>query len=234
MTTTHPGWQIDELATIGRENLDPRHVHRYDEKEDAGASREVALLQSLGYGTESVVVDLGAGTGQFALEAAESFGRVVAVDPSPVMLAKLRDSVRQRDSSLEVVQGGFLSYQHQGQCADVIYSRWALHHLPDFWKSIALHRMRAMLPAGGHLRLSDVVFCFDIDEAEDRIEAWCAAIGADETGWTRVDAEEHVRDEHSTYSWLLEPMIEAAGFEIGEAVYSDDRFLAQYLLIAAP
>lgn len=27
-------------------------------------------------------------------------------------------------------------------------------------------------------------------------------------------------------------MIEAAGFEIREAVYSDDRFLAQYLLIA--
>lgn len=232
MTTMRPGWQIDEIASIGRENLDPDHVARYDEKENAAASREVALLQSLGFEPESVVVDVGAGTGQFALEAAEAFDRVVAVDPSPVMLARLRDSVEQRGSTLEVVEGGFLTYEHQGAAADVVYSRWALHHLPDFWKSIALHRIRAMLPAGGLLRLSDVVFSFDIEEAEDRIEAWCAAIGADDTEWTRDDAEEHVREEHSTYSWLLEPMIVAAGFKIREAEYSDDRFLAEYLLIA--
>ena len=233
MTATQPGWRIDELATIGRENLDPSHVARYDEKEDAGALREVAMLRSMGYGAESVIVDLGAGTGQFALEAAQSFGRVVAVDPSPVMLARLRDSVRHRSSNLDVVEGGFLTYQHQGALADVVYSRWALHHLPDFWKSIALHRIRAMLPTGGLLRLSDVVFSFGIHEAEDRIEAWCAALGADGSGWTREDAEEHVRDEHSTYSWLLEPMIEAAGFEIRESVYSGDGFMAQYLLIAS-
>ena len=95
-----------------------------------------------------------------------------------------------------------------------------------------MHRIRATLPTGGLLRLSDVVFAFGIDEAEDRVEAWCAALGADDSEWTREDAEEHVRDEHSTYSWLLEPMIEAAGFEIREAVYSDDRFLAEYLLTA--
>ncbi len=76
------------------------------------------------------------------------------------------------------------------------------------------------------------MFAFGIDEAEDRVEAWCAALGADDSEWTREDAEEHMRDEHSTYSWLLEPMIEAAGFEIREAVYSDDRFLAEYLLTA--
>jgi SAM-dependent methyltransferase len=233
MTTTRAGWQIDEVASIGRENLDPAHVARYDDKEDAGAAQEVALLKSLGYGLRSVMVDLGAGTGQFALEAARAFGRVVAVDPSPVMLARLRESARRRDSNLEVVEAGFLTYQHQGVAPDVVYSRWALHHLPDFWKSIALHRMRAMLPAGGLLRLSDVVFSFSVGEAEERIEQWCAAIGADDTEWTRDDAEEHVRDEHSTYSWLLEPMIEAAGFEIREAKYSDDRFLADYLLNAA-
>jgi hypothetical protein len=148
------------------------------------------------------------------------------------MLARLRESVRQRGSNLDVGEGGFLTYEHRGALADVVYSRWALHHLPDFWKSIALHRIRAMLPTGGLLRLSDVVFSFGIGQAEDCVEAWCAAPGADDSEWTREDAEEHVRDEHSTYSWLLEPMIEAAGFEIREAVYSDDRFLAQYLLTA--
>ena len=51
--------------------------------------------------------------------------------------------------------------------------------------------------------------------------------------WTCEDAEEHVRDEHSTYSWLSEPMTEAAGLEIREAVYGDDRFLAEYLVRAS-
>lgn len=232
MSVTRPSWRIDEVASIGRENLDPVHVARYDDKEDAGAGQEVALLQSLGCGPDSVVVDIGAGTGQFALAAAEVFGRVVAVDPSPVMLSRLRQSVLERDSSLEVVEAGFLTYEHGGRAPDVLYSRWALHHLPDFWKSLALHRARALLPVGGLFRLSDVVFSFAIEEAEERIESWCTALGADETEWTREDAEEHVRDEHSTYSWLLEPMIEAAGFEIRDVTYSEDRFLADYILSA--
>lgn len=234
MNKAHVGWQLDEVASIGRENLDPAHVARYDAKEDAGALEEVALLTSLGCGPESIVVDVGAGTGQFALAAAEEFGRVTAVDPSPVMLAQLRDSVRQRGSKLEVVEAGFLTYEHRGSTPDLLHSRWALHHLPDFWKSLALRRARSLLRAGGLFRLSDVVFSFGVDEAEERIEAWCAAIGADDTEWTREEAEEHVRDEHSTYSWLLEPMIAAAGFEIREATYSEDRFLADYLLVAAP
>jgi hypothetical protein len=42
-----------------------------------------------------------------------------------------------------------------------------------------------------------------------------------------------VRDEHSTFTWLLEPMIERAGFRVDEAVYSQDGIFAQYLLRAA-
>ena len=148
------------------------------------------------------------------------------------MLARLRDSVRRRGSGLEVVEGGFLTYEHQGAAPDVIYSRWALHHLPDFWKSIALHRIRAMLPTGGLCGCP--TWCSPSASTRPRtcIESWCSALGADDSEWTREEAEEHIRDEHSTYSWLLEPMIEAAGFEISEATYSQDRFLAEYLLVA--
>ncbi|MGO1974867.1 MAG: class I SAM-dependent methyltransferase [Propionibacteriaceae bacterium] len=227
-----PGWKLDELDSIGRENLDPVHVAAYDSKEDARAADEVALLQSSGCGADTMVVDLGAGTGQFALEAAKSFARVVAVDPSPEMLAVLRESVRRKGSPVEVVEAGFLTYEHTGPPPDLVYSRWALHHLPDFWKALALRRVRAMLLVGGLFRLSDVVFSFGVEEAEDRIEAWCAAVGADDTEWTREDAEEHIRDEHSTYSWLLESMIERTGFEIRAASYGGDGFLADYLLVA--
>jgi hypothetical protein len=37
-----------------------------------------------------------------------------------------------------------------------------------------------------------------------------------------------VRDEHSTFTWLLEPMIERAGFRIEDAAYSQDAIFASY------
>ncbi len=228
-----PGWWLDETASIGRENLDESHVSRYDEKEDADAGAEVRLLQAAGLGRSSIVVDLGAGTGQFALAAAEVCRRVIAVDPSPVMLSLLEEKARSRAVPLEIVRGGFLTYEHVGEPPDVVYSRFALHHLPDFWKAVALARIRRMLGPQAILRLWDVVYHFPVEEAEDRIERWCATGSSADGEWTRADLEEHVRDESSTFTWLLEPMIRHTGFEIRDVRYSDDGFFAKYLLSAA-
>ena len=223
---------LDELATAGRENLDPAHVSQYDEKEDGRAGDEVRLLEEHGLTRDSQVVDLGAGTGQFTLAVAPKCARVVAVDISPVMLARLEAKLDiARVQNVDVVRAGFITYEHAGPPADFVYSRWALHHIPDFWKAFALRRMRAALRPGGLLRLSDIVYSFDADEAEDRIEAWCATLPevAPQGEWVRSDIEEHVRDEHSTFTWLLEPMIERAGFELEAAEYTGDGFHAEYL-----
>jgi SAM-dependent methyltransferase len=229
-----PGWLLDELSSAGRENLDADHVARYDAKMDAGAAAEVELLQGLGLADRSTLVDLGAGTGQLTLAAAAVAARVVAVDVSPVMLQRLRTQVgRAGLTNVDVVRAGFLTYRHQGEPADVVYSRYALHHLPDFWKAVALARIRAVLRPGGVLRLSDVVWHFGPHEATDRIEAWCATAGTQVEGeWSREELEEHVRDEHSTFTWLLEPMIERSGFDIEDATYSADGVDAQYVLRA--
>jgi FkbM family methyltransferase len=226
-------WLLDEVASAGRENLDPGHVARYDLKEDAGAAAEVRLLLGVALGPDSVVVDIGAGTGQFTLAVAAACARVVAVDVSPVMLRALRAKVEAAGvANVEGVQAGFLSYEHEGRPADVVYSRYALHHLPDFWKGVALARLRRVLRPGGLLRLCDVVYGFEPAAAEERIEAWCATGGsgvADDGEWSRAELEEHVRDENSTYTWLLEPMIERTGFAIEQATYSPDQIFAAYL-----
>lgn len=227
-----PEWVLDEISTAGRENLDPVHASRYDSKEDAEAAKEVGLLISLGLNDGNDVVDLGAGTGQFAVTAAAECNRLVAVDVSEVMLEQLRAKVAERGTTnIEIVNAGFLTYEHAGRPADFIYSRWALHQIPDFWKSLALTRMRRALRAGGVLRVSDIVYCFEPDEAEEPLEAWCTTLP--EVGsageWVRSDIVEHVRDEHSTYSWLLEPMIERCGFRIEVAERSEDGFFAAYV-----
>src|SRR5690606_12674214 len=107
------GWLLDELESAGRENLDAVHAARYDAKEDAAAASEVALCRDLGLTEDSVVVELGAGTGQFALAVAPHCARVVAVDVSPVMLKVLRAKLDQAPPSrVEAVQAGFLTYEH--------------------------------------------------------------------------------------------------------------------------
>ncbi|MFT4137085.1 methyltransferase domain-containing protein [Microbacterium sp.] len=228
-----PTWFLDETHSLGRENTDPEHVAHYDEKEDAGAADEIAMLRRMLPSKASEVVDLGAGTGQFALLAAEQWESVTAVDPSPVMLDLLRRKARAAGSSLRIVEAGYLTYERPAASVDLVYSRYALHHLPDFWKALALARIREMLRPGGILRLWDVVYHFPLDEAIERIEHWCATgYSAEEGGWTRADLEEHVRDEHSTFTWLLEPMLVEARFAIDDAVYDDDGIFAKYLLRA--
>jgi len=228
----NPGWLLDEVGSAGRENLDADHVSRYDAKEDAASAEEVLFLTRLGLTPESVVVDIGAGTGQFAIAVAPACARVVAVDVSPVMLNGLRAKLAQaRLDNVEIVRAGFLTYEHRGSAADFVYSRYALHHLPDFWKGVALARLRRTLRPGALLRLSDVVYNFDPVDAEDRIEAWCSTGNApDAGGWSRDELEEHVRDEHSTFSWLLEAMMRRTGFTIEDVEYSDDGIFGKYVL----
>jgi len=230
--SSDPGWLLDELASAGRENLDAAHVARYDIKEDADAGSEIALLQDLGLNEGSTLLDMGAGTGQLALAAAPVCGLVIAVDISPVMLARLRAEVAARAlANVDCVRAGFLTYEHAGELVDFAYSRYALHHLPDFWKAIALTRLNQVLRPGGVLRLWDVVYEFEPHDAPRQLEAWCSTGGVSvNSEWTREEIEEHVRDEHSTFTWLLEAMIVRAGFEIEDASYSDDRVSARYVL----
>jgi ubiquinone/menaquinone biosynthesis C-methylase UbiE len=200
----------------------------------ARAAAEAALLKEIGLGPDSLVVEFGAGTGQLTVEVAPACSQVIAVDVSEPMLARLRAKVADLGlGNVRIVKAGFISYQHAGPPADFIYSRYALHHLPDFWKALALSRLRGMLRAGGVLRLWDVVYDFAPSEAQERIEAWCAT-GADtaDAAWSRAELEEHVRDEHSTFTWLLEPMFTRSGFEIAHADHSEDGIFAKYLLRA--
>lgn len=79
----------------------------------------------------------------------------------------------------------------------------------------------------------DVVDRFDAAEAGERIEAWCAPFGeAAGGGWARWGLEEHVREEHSTFTWLLEEMCRRAQFDIESADRSDDGVDARDLLSA--
>jgi SAM-dependent methyltransferase len=212
-------WYPDEAASAGPEHLDSAYVAGYDAKAGIDLDEELALLQAQGLGPETTLVDLGAGTGALALAAAPHCLRVVAVDRSAAMLAAARERLDAAGiANVELVQAGFLTYEHVGEPPQLVHTRNALHHLPDLWKGIALLRIHDLLAPGGTLILRDLVYPFEPCDADEGIEAWLA--GAAPTaaeGGTRPELEEHLRTEHSTFSWLLEPLLEHAGFDIREA-----------------
>lgn len=228
-----PAWYPDELALAGPEHLDPAYVAGYDRKAQTPFGTDLALLRGLGLDHTSTLVDFGAGTGGLALAAAPLARRVIAVDPSPAMLRAIREEAdRLHVQNLGCVRAGFLSYQHQGDPADFVYSRNALHHLPDFWKAVALARIAALLRPGGTLRLRDLVYSFAPSEADSRIEHWLSAAPEDPaSGWSRSELETHVRTEHSTFSWLLEPMLARAGLDVRAAEHSPSGVFAAYVCV---
>jgi len=222
---------FNELQYAGPEHLDPEYVVGYDHKARMDPGEDLALLRTRGLGPSSTVVDFGAGTGTFALAAAEFGCRVVAVDVSPAMLQALRAKLdRSGLANVEPVHAGFLSYEAPASTVDFVYTRNALHHLPDFWKAIALQRVAQMLRRGGVLLLRDLVYSFSPERADQVFRAWLAqAPPSPDDGWTREELETHIRTEFSTFNWLLEPMLERAGFAIEEAVHAPSQVFSKYV-----
>jgi SAM-dependent methyltransferase len=212
---------LDELAHAGQEHLDEAYVAGYEAKSQYDPAPDVDVLRAHGLDRHSTVVDLGAGTGVFAIAVAPHCSRVVAVDVSPAMIDVLHRQVAASGlDNIAVVHGGYLTYEHVGARPGFVFSRNALHQVPDFWKGIALDRVARLLPPGGVLRLRDLVFDFEPGEAPARIAEWLAgAVDDPVRGWTAEELAEHVRIEHSTYSWLFEPLLERTGFEILEREY---------------
>jgi ubiquinone/menaquinone biosynthesis C-methylase UbiE len=226
-------WLLDELAHAGLEHLDPAFVAGYDRK--AGYTRpegtdrtdgtdpaeDLAVFRAHGLDQAATLVDLGAGTGRLALAAAREFRRVIAVDVSPAMVRTMRAHAADAGlANIDCVEAGFLTYAHTGPLADGVYTRNALHQLPDFWKAVALDRIARVLRPHGVLRLRDLIYDFRPSEHAAMFERWLERATDDPTqGYTRADLAEHIRGEHSTFSWLLEPMLAAAGFRIVSAEF---------------
>ena len=226
-------WRIDELIYAGEEHLDPDYVAGYDQKSAVDPANDIEILKSHGLDSGSVVVDMGAGTGVFACAIAPHCRRVVAVDVSEAMLALLEEEIeRQKIENIEVVRAGLMSYEHPGDPADFVYSRNTFHHLPDFWKALALQRIAGILKPGAVLLLHDLVYSFDPEDAEAAIENWLrGAAPTPEAGFTREDLELHIRTEYSTFSWLFEPMLERAGFEVLETRHRPSRTYSAYVCV---
>ncbi|HPJ30169.1 MAG TPA: class I SAM-dependent methyltransferase [Methanothrix sp.] len=237
-----PAWLYDETKQIGTDYEDVSEIRAYDRR--MAKIRDVAeevgeVLDLLGLTPDAAVLEIGTGTGEFPIAAVKRCSKIIAADVSLPMLGYARDKAEKRlreegrvgdIERIEYVRGGFLTYQHRGQPLDAVVTQFVLHHLPDFWKQVALLRIAGMLRDGGRLFIRDVVYSFDAADYEgffDRYLSRMAEIGGE---GTPRDILIHIRDEHSTLGWILEGMIERAGFEIERAEYRAG-FIATFLCV---
>lgn len=221
-----PAWFYNEFQQIGTDFEDPSVVAAYDRNQRSSTvEAEQALVEQLGITAGDTVIDLGCGTGTFAIQAALTGATVHAVDVSQTMLAyaKQKATAAGMTDRIQFHHQGFLTYEHTAAPADFVVTQAALHHLPDFWKMIALLKIAAMLREDGVFYLWDTVFSFPAAQFPTHIDAWIerAAKPVGE-GWTSADFETHIRDEYTTFAWIMQRMLEDAGLRIETVEQSTD------------
>ncbi|MFH2011436.1 MAG: class I SAM-dependent methyltransferase [Pseudomonadota bacterium] len=211
-----PVWLFDESNQVGVDYSDRDLAEGYDRQHEGFRDfQEEALkiCETLGLSGDSIVLDIGCGTGGLSVHLAHKFKYVYAVDISEAMINILRSKISQQGiKNITPVQSGFLTYEHQGTDLDAIVSNIALHHLPDFWKQIALCRLHDILKPGGKLFLVDVVFGFLPREYRTSFEEWLNSMRSLAGPEMAEEAIVHVREEYSTWDWIMEGMLERAGF----------------------
>ncbi len=228
-----PNWQYNEMRHVGTNYASQAEVQAYDERmrklrDIDGEIRHA--LDLLNLQPHQTLLEIGTGTGSLAIAAAKCCRRVVAVDISAVMLEYAAGKAMACGASnVEFVHAGFLTFA-AGEQFDAAASQIALHHLPDFWKMVAMHRLAGMLRPGARFFLQDVVYSFDVADHAQAVEGWLADYASKAGPHRAEDAARHVRDEHSTMAWMMEGILQRAGFRIEKAAFSGKLF-AEYLCV---
>ena len=212
--STKPVWQWNEMQQVGTDYADVAEVERYERR--MGEFRnlpaeDAAILDLLALPGPARIVEIGTGSGHFARAAARAGHRVTAIDISPAMLQYAEGRAQAEGlSGMEFHHAGFLTFDAAPASYDAVVSVAVLHHLPDVWKAVALQRIRQLLKPGGLFVLGDVVFSW---EGSDHAACFDAFINACPEG-VRQGAIGHASKEFSTLGWIMEGLLERAGFKI--------------------
>jgi putative AdoMet-dependent methyltransferase len=221
MKKNRPIWFYNESIQVGVDYTNEHLVAEYDKQHEgfrnfAKEAMKIAAVLGLSK-RSSIVLDIGCGTGGLTTHLAKMCKYVYAVDVSGVMLATLTHKIQNQGlKNIRPVQSGFLTYEHGGEAFDGIVANINLHHLPDFWKQIALCRLYNLLKPGGKLFLADVVFGFNPKDYQDEINSWLDSMEKHAGPQMADETVIHVKEEFSTWEWIMVGLLERAGFLIND------------------
>lgn len=207
-------WYYNERNRMG---IGPAVASIYDAHDDADL-RARAALKMLGVQRGWRIADIGCGNGVLATEAALMGAEVDAIDISPAMLALAEIYARDRKAPVRTQSAGLLSFAYRPESYDLVVSEFTLHHLPDFWKAVAMSRIFRALKPGATFYLRDIVYTAMPDAIERDVEQW-ADFQIKNHDFARESVVTHMRDEYSTFGWVMERMLTDVGFTLVSADY---------------
>ncbi|MCK1519903.1 class I SAM-dependent methyltransferase [Bradyrhizobium sp. 17] len=207
-------WYYNERNRMG---IGPAVASIYDSHDDADL-RARAALKMLGVQRGWRIADIGCGNGVLATEAALMGAEVDAIDISPAMLALAEIYARDRKVPVRTQSAGLLSFAYRPESYDLIVSEFTLHHLPDFWKAVAMSRIYRALKPGATFYLRDIVYASMPDAVERDVDQW-ADFEIKNHDVPRESVVTHMRDEYSTFGWVMERMLTDVGFTLVSADY---------------
>lgn len=226
-------WVCDEFRQVGTDYASAEEVEAYDMRMQSfrDVKGEIErILSVIELPSDGMVMEIGTGTAEFALTAAAKCKKVYAVDISPAMLEYSKKKTAARGiGNVEFIHGGFLSFDYNGPKLDAVVTQLALHHLSDFWKMVAVGRIRDSLKPGGRFYLKDVVFSCDYDSYIATFEGWTQGLREIAGDNMASQARDHALKEFSTLDWIMEGILERCGFEIARKEYNNS--FGEYLCI---
>lgn len=115
------------------------------------------LLEQADLRPGQLVLDVGCGTGTFAVLLKRLHPRieVVGLDPDPKALARARRKAQQSATPVEFVQGFSDALQFPAHSFDHVFSSYMFHHLEADQKEQTLREIGRVLKPGGCLHLLD-------------------------------------------------------------------------------
>lgn len=198
-------WNFDDQAAGYDQNIKMAgywfNVHQDYDKALSKAAE--TLLQP-----NDVCVDIGVGTGNLGAKFLEKNVRVVGVDQSEEMLKVCAE----KHPEIETRKGHFLALPLLDNQADAIVSSYALHHIPDDEKLLALEEMSRVLKDKGQICIVDLMF-LDEKHRSDMISHF------EENG--NHDAIDAIKDEFYADQSKLTEWLTSTGYHVETHEFND-------------
>jgi putative AdoMet-dependent methyltransferase len=219
-------WYYDEFKQVGVDFSSEEEVHAYDQKYKTlrNIDEEADFIaKSVNLKPESVILEFGAGTGEHAIRLARRCSRVTSCDVSKTMIEYARGKVERLGiNNIEFINSGFLNRELPSDTYDAVVSQLALHHLPEFWKSVAVYNINRILKTGGIFYLLDSILSFDVLSYHKTITNIIEYAKSKMGNKIADEIAVNIRDEYPPYDWAIESILKKCGFRIENRIkYTD-------------
>ncbi|WP_373894170.1 methyltransferase domain-containing protein [Virgibacillus sp. CBA3643] len=199
-------WNFDSWAE-DFDNHIKREGHAFNVHQDYNEALD-QVVDTIKLQPGDTSLDIGIGTGNLGSKLLSADTNVIGVDQSDKMLTVCNEN----HPAIETRKGHFLALPLLNDQVDVIVSSYALHHVPDEEKIIALEEMDRVLKPHGQICIADLMFVNDQHRANfmDSLQA----AGNNEA----IDA---IEDEYYADQSLLMEWLDANNYYVETHLFND-------------